>query len=183
MLTVDNADNVTINGLSITGGQSGINVIDSSQAVTITGNWIGVKLDGSAGGNLAAGIFIDPDSNGAAIGGTNLGQRNVISNNGTGLDILGADDAVIRGNFFGVTPDGATAAGNTNKDIEITDSTAGAGFKAERQRGRRPALPKAQAPTAECDEGCNVISGSPFGIDLNGDGARSRKRRRRAARR
>ena len=65
VLTVEDADNVTINGLSLTGGQTGINVIDSSQFVTITGNWIGVKLDTSAGGNLGAGIFIDPDSNGA----------------------------------------------------------------------------------------------------------------------
>ena len=102
VLTVEDADNVTINGLALTGGQTGINVIDSSQFVTITGNWIGVKLDTSAGGNLGAGIFIDPDSNGAVIGGTDAGSQNVISNNGTGLDILGADNATIRGNFFGV---------------------------------------------------------------------------------
>ena len=113
-----------------------------------------MKLDGSAAGSLAAGIFIDPDSNGAHIGGSNLADRNVISNNGTGLDILGADDAVIQGNFFGVKPDGQTAAGNTNKDIEITDSTAGAGFKAENNEIGRQLSPGAP-PTLECDEGCN----------------------------
>ncbi len=170
VLTVEDADNVTINGLSLTGGQTGINVIDSSQFVRITGNWIGVKLDTSAGGNLAAGIFIDPDSNGAVIGDTDAGSQNVISNNGTGLDILGADNATIRGNFFGVTPSGQAAAGNTIKDIEITDSTAGVGFKAQ-NNVIGVALPKAEAPTTDCDKGCNVISGSPKGIDLNGDGS------------
>ncbi|HEY1355987.1 MAG TPA: hypothetical protein VGF09_06700 [Solirubrobacterales bacterium] len=169
-LTIENTDNVTINGLSITGGQFGIDVIDSSQAFTATNDWIGVKLDGSAAGSLAAGIFIDPDSNGAHIGGSNLADRNVISNNGTGLDILGADNAVIQGNFFGVKPDGQTAAGNTNKDIEITDSTAGAGFKAENNEIGRQLSPGAP-PTLECDEGCNVISGSQYGIDLNGNGS------------
>jgi hypothetical protein len=169
-LTIENTDNVTINGLSVTGGQFGIDVIDSSQAFTATNDWIGVKLDGSAASNLTAGIFIDPDSNGAHIGGSNLADRNVISNNGTGLDIMGADDAVIQGNFFGVKPDGQTAAGNTNKDIEVTDSTAGAGFKAENNEIGRQLSPAAP-PTLECDEGCNVISGSQYAIDLNGNGA------------
>ena len=94
----------------------------------------------------------------------------MISNNGTGLDILGADNATIRGNFFGVTPNGQAAAANTIKDIEITDSTAGVGFKAQ-NNVIGVALPKAEAPTTDCDKGCNVISGSPKGIDLNGDGS------------
>src|SRR5262249_153143 len=33
------------------------------------------------------------------------------------------------------------------------------------------AVPAAEAPTNECDKGCNVISGSQYGIDLNGNGA------------
>ncbi len=170
VLTIDDADNVTINGLSVTGGQFGVDVIDSSAALTVTNDWIGVKLDGSAGGNSAAGIFVDPDSNGAAIGGPSLGQRNVISNNGDGVDILGADNAVISGNLFGVAPDGATKAANA-KDIEITDSTAAPGFKATGNvvGGQ---LTEGQAASAECDGACNVISGaSSFGIDLKGNGA------------
>ena len=167
-LTVE-TDDVSINGLSVTGGGTGINIIDASGAAEITQSWLGVKLDGSNGGN-GTGIFIDPDSNNAVIGGNEAGQRNVISNNGIGLDILGADNATIRGNFFGVTPNGQAAAGNTNKDIEITDSTAGVGFKAQ-NNVIGVALPKAEAPTTDCDKGCNVISGSPKGIDLNGDGS------------
>jgi hypothetical protein len=170
VLTVDNADNSLINGLSLVGGQTGINVINSSQSLAVTQNWIGVKLDGSAGGNLLAGIFIDPNSNNAVIGGDAAGQRNVISNNGTGLDILGADNATIRSNFFGVTPNGQAAAGNLIKDIEITDSTAAGDFKAQNNQ-IGVALPSAETVTTDCDKGCNVISGSVTGIDLNGDGS------------
>jgi CSLREA domain-containing protein len=170
VLTLDSADNSLINGLSLVGGQTGINVLNSSQSLTVTQNWIGVKLDGSAGGNLLAGIFIDPNSNNAVIGGLDAGSRNVISNNGIGLDILGADNATIRGNFFGVTPNGQAAAVNTIKDIEITDSTAAGDFKAQNNE-IGVALPKAEVLTTDCDKGCNVISGSTFGIDLNGDGS------------
>jgi CSLREA domain-containing protein len=165
-LTVE-TDDVSINGLSVTGGGTGIDIIDASSATEITQSWLGVKLDGSNGGN-GTGIFIHPDSNNAVIGGSEAGQRNVISNNGTGLDILGADSATIRGNFFGVTPNGQTAAGNTIKDIEITDSTEGAGFKAQNNI-IGVALPRVEAPTTACDKGCNVISGSQYGIDLDGD--------------
>ena len=161
---------MTINGLSLTGGQTGINVIDSSQFVTITGNWIGVKLDGSAGGNLGGRDLHRPRLQRRRHRRYERGSQNVISNNGIGLDILGADNAAIRGNFFGVTPNGQAAAGNTIKDIEITDSTAGVGFKAQ-NNVIGVALPKAEAPTTDCDKGCNVISGSPKGIDLNGDGS------------
>jgi hypothetical protein len=170
VLTVDNADNSSINGLSLTGGRNGINVIDSSAALTITNNWIGVKLDGSAGGNAEAGIFVDPDSDGAAIGGTSLGQRNVISNNAIGIDVLGADQTTIQGNYIGVKPDGVTTAANTNKGIEITDSTAAGGFTAEETNiGNQ--ISASAAATPACDEGCNVIGGGHRGIDLNGDGA------------
>ena len=119
-LTVE-TDNVSINGLAVTGGQTGINVINESNAITLTQSWIGVKLDGNDGGN-ATGIFIDPNSNGALVGGSEAGRRNVISYNGVGLDIDGADQAVVRGDFLGVKPEGTAAAAN-GKNIEITDST------------------------------------------------------------
>jgi CSLREA domain-containing protein len=170
VLTVDNSDNSSINGLSLTGGRNGINVINSSAALTITNDWIGVKLDGSGGGNAEAGVFVDPDSDGTAIGGTSLGQRNVISNNAIGVDVLGADNTAIQGNFFGVKPDGATKAEN-GKDIEITDSTAAPGFDAT-GTVIGGSLTGPQAESAACDGACNVISGAAtHGIDLQGEGA------------
>src|SRR5690349_15393145 len=111
------ADGVSISRLAVTGALTGISVINESTGFAARGNWVGVKLDGSAGANNT-GIFIDPGSDGATIGGTEVVQRNVIAgNNLEGLDIQGASNAVIRGNYFGVGPDGTTQISNA-KNIE-----------------------------------------------------------------
>lgn len=162
-LVVDNADGTTIEGLSVTGSRTAINVTDSSSSFVAHGDWLGVKLDGTAGGNTT-GIFLDPNSNGATIGGTSAADRNVFGNNGAeGLDIEGADNADVLGNYFGVKPDGSTQAAN-GKNVEITDTVA---FEAnDDEVGTTVA-----SGAAPCDGGCNVISGSTGpGIDLVGDG-------------
>jgi Right handed beta helix region len=167
------ADGVTIRNVSITGALTGINVIDGSENFTATGDWIGVKLDGTAGPNNT-GIFIDPESDGAtigtAVGPPEFAQPNVIAgNNNEGLDIEGASNAVIRNNYFGVAPDGITQMANA-KDIEITDSTSVPGFPAENNE-IGASVESAALTSAACDGGCNVISGAAgAGIDLNGSG-------------
>ena len=165
-LVVDNADGTTIEGLSLTGSRTAINVIDSSSNFVAHGDWLGVKLDGTAGGNTT-GIFLDPNSNGATIGGTSAADRNVFGNNGAeGLDIEGADNADVLGNYFGVKPDGATQAAN-GKNVEITDTVA---FEANGDEVGTT-VEGAAAATQACDGGCNVISGSTgSGIDLVGEG-------------
>jgi CSLREA domain-containing protein len=162
------ADGVTVEGMAITGatgvGGAGINV-DGSESFTAHDNWLGVKLDGTAGANTT-GIFLAPNSNGAAIGGINASDRNVFANNAAeGLDILGANGADVSGNYFGVKPDGATAAPN-GKDIEVN---ATAVFEALGNQIGNSLTPEA-AGTPACDGGCNVISGAvSSGIDLLGD--------------
>jgi hypothetical protein len=169
-ITVE-ADGVTITHLSVTGARAGIDVIDESQGFTALGDWIGVKLDGSAGAN-ETGIFIGPGSDGATIGGSKPGERNVIAGNDNegikneGLDIEGASDAVIRGNYFGVAGDGTTRMEN-GTDIEITDSTTGGGFAAE-DNEIGSTIEGAPLISEACDGGCNVISGASKGIELNG---------------
>lgn len=165
-LVVDNADGVTVEGLSITGSRTAINVIDSSSSFVAHGNWLGVKLDGAPGGNTT-GIFLDPDSNGATIGGTAAADRNVFGNNAAeGLDIAGADNADVLGNYFGVKPDGATQVAN-GKNIEITDTVA---FEANGDEVGAT-VEGASATSQACDGGCNVVSGSTgSGIDLVGEG-------------
>jgi CSLREA domain-containing protein len=163
------ADGVSITRLSVTGALTGINVINKSENFIARGNWVGVKLDGSAEANNT-GIFIDPESDGAEIGGDEEVQRNVIAgNNGEGLDLQGASEANITGNFFGVAPDGTTQMANAI-DIEITDSTAGLGAKAEdNEIGAQ--LSAEAAATPICESLCNVISGAiAYGIDLSGTG-------------
>jgi CSLREA domain-containing protein len=165
-LVVDNTDDVTIEGLSVTGSRTAISVINSSSGFVAHGDWLGVKLDGAVGGNTT-GIFLDPNSNGATIGGTTAADRNVFGNNGAeGLDVQGASQTHVSGNYFGVKPDGVTQAAN-GKDIEATSS-----FTVEAADNEIGAELSPQAlATPACDGACNVISGSlSSGIDLLGDG-------------
>jgi len=162
-------DDVEIQGLALNGAATAINVINASERFIAKGDWIGFDLTGSGSGN-GVGIFIDPDSDAPTIGGTAEADRNVIGNSAqVGLDLEGASFASIKGNYFGVTPDGATQAANP-KDIEITDSTSGGGFKAvSNEIGQ--AVEAGAETTGACDGGCNVISGATIGIDLEGNGA------------
>jgi hypothetical protein len=165
-LVVDNADEVTIEGLAVTGSRIAINVINSSSSFVAHGDWLGVKLDGTAGGNTT-GIFLDPNSNGAQIGGTTAADRNVFGNNAAeGLDVQGASATQVSGNYFGVGPDGATQAAN-GKDVEVTSS-----FTVEAVGNQIGAALSLEAlGTVACDGACNVISGSlSSGIDLLGEG-------------
>jgi hypothetical protein len=162
------SSSVEIRGIAVSGAGIGINVINKSLGFTAKDDWLGVKLDGSAGADTT-GIFVDPGSDGALIGGIAEADRNVFANDGVGLDLEGASHASIWGNYFGVTPDGATQAANS-KDIEITDSTSGEGFKAVSNEVGLT-LEEGAQKSAVCDGGCNVISGASIGIDLEGDGA------------
>jgi hypothetical protein len=170
-LIVEDTNGVEIEGLAITGvagsaGAAAINAINGSATLKLRDNWIGVKLDGSTGTNNK-GIFLDPESNSATVGGVNAADRNVIANNSfEGLDIEGADEADILGNYFGVKPDGATQAAN-GKNIEITDTIV---FEANNDQVGKT-VEGAAATTQACDGGCNVVSGSTgTAIDLVGDG-------------
>lgn len=172
------ADETSISGLSLTGLSFAILVGGASTDFTARGNWIGVKLDGTAGANSNFGIFIDPDSDGATIGGTETVQRNVIANTtGTGLDLEGASEATIQGNYFGVGVDGETPMAN-GKNIEITGRE---GFipseDVEAEDNEVGASIEGAALTSEaCDGGCNVISGAlGTGVDLNGSEVQAEK--------
>ncbi len=176
-LAVENANAVTIKGLSITGAQFGIDVVSSSENFKAQNDWIGLNLNAAKEGNVT-GIFFDAGSDGAIIGGLSASERNVIAGNeGDGLDLNGASETTIEGNYFGVSipeplalPGGSTQIAN-GKDIEITDSTVEGGVKAENNEVGAT-IEGAAFTSVACDGGCNVISGANgAGIDLNGNGA------------
>ena len=163
-LSAEDVEGVTIEGVAITGATTGIRAINEAEKLTVRGSWLGLKLDGTNGSGANTGIWLDPGSDEATIGGAEASQRNVVVNSAAeGLDIEGASDAVVLGNYFGIKPDGKTQAAN-GKDIEITDTVA---FEAiENEVGATVA-----SGAAPCDGGCNVISGASFaGIDLHGNG-------------
>lgn len=163
-LSVEDTNTVGISGLAITGATTGIRVVNSSKSFVARNNWLGEKLDGTNGSGSNTGIWLDPESDNAIIGGATAGQGNVFVNNAAeGLDIEGASNADVLGNYFGVKADGATQAAN-GKNIEITDTSA---FEAT---GNEVGTTVASG-VAPCDGGCNVISGASFaGIDLQGNG-------------
>ena len=160
------ADEVEIEGMSIVGMSFGIAVFGGSEKFAARDNWIGVKLDGNADANNT-GLFLDPGSNNATIGGVEAAARNVFANNSfEGLDVQGASQTQVSGNYFGVKPDGVTQAAN-GKNVEVTSS-----FTVEAVGNQIGAVlsPEALA-TSACDGACNVISGSlSMGVDLLGEG-------------
>jgi parallel beta-helix repeat protein len=88
-------------------------------------------------------------------------------NSAAGLDIEGADDNTVRGNYFGVKPDGSTPA-SSPVDIEITGIETGGIDATGNVIGGR--LSQAEADTPACDGPCNVIDGATLtGLDLHGD--------------
>ncbi|HEY6549636.1 MAG TPA: NosD domain-containing protein [Solirubrobacterales bacterium] len=162
-LNIENANGVEIVGLAITGATTGIRVNDS-QDFAARINWLGEKLDGSNDSGSTTGIWLGPGSNNATIGAALPGLRNIFVNNAAeGLDIEGADNADVLGNFFGVKADGVTKAAN-GKNIEITDTVAFAATGNE-------VGGTISGVATPCHNACNVISGATSaGIDLHGDG-------------
>lgn len=93
--------------------QSGVSFTGGADSGSVTGNFIGVKLDGTALGNSDAGVRIDPTTGVVNVGDGTAAGRNVISGNDPGIWLNGGtDNQVIKGNYIGVGPDGTTAIPN-----------------------------------------------------------------------
>jgi hypothetical protein len=165
------ADDSSISGLAITAGSIGIGVFGESVGFTATGNWIGVPMSGTNGGNASAGIFLGPGSDDAQIGGTARVDRNLIAHNEVGLDIEGASGATVQGNWFGQLQSGIDPE-RADLNIEITDSKPLLGDESKAEDNEiGAAVDSASQASADCDGGCNVIAGADGdAIDLVGDG-------------
>ena len=92
---------------------------------TIQGNVIGLNQSGTAA--LAdAGMGIQLHTNGATVGGTQAGARNVISGNGfSGVQLNGQPAAAnsILGNYIGTNLDGTGAVPNQQNGVLITNQS------------------------------------------------------------
>jgi CSLREA domain-containing protein len=164
------SDEVTIEGLSLTGAETGIEVVASSDDLVARRDWIGAGLDLSPDGN-STGIFLGPGSNQARIGGyiNGAGGSNLIVNNeAVGLDLEGASGSRIVDNEFGLIDQSAAPNG---ENIEITDSVRNSTIKAVDNEIGAEVFPFGGEVTA-CTGGCNLIAGATTaGIDLQGDDA------------
>lgn len=162
------ADDVSISGLSIGSGAIGIMVEDST-GFSATANWIGLSITGTSAELTSAGILLGINSNEATIGGETAAARNLFAYSAVGLDIEGADKAVVAGNWFGLETNGTEVAAN-GSNIEITNfkPLAGEEVKAE-NNVVGAAVSQGAHETTECDGGCNVISGATgSGVNLVG---------------
>ena len=164
--------------LALINGSVGLRITGQTKNMFVTNTWVGLRLDGTPAPNIV-GIRVDGDAaDGNVIGGDSVNSRNVISHNTrTGIDIEGADDTVIAGNYIGVKPNGTTEAGNgssstTGENVEITSGAQGTVIGSGQMQ-------ESFWSTPECDGGCNVIadagadavSVNPPNIDVNGESA------------
>lgn len=120
----------------------------------VKGNLIGVDPSGSGPMNNRNGVHIYAEARANIIGGSNPGDRNIISgNNGVGITIRGSAN-IVQGNYIGTDASGTAAIPNGMEGIWIApnaqDNIVGGSSAEER----------------------NVISGNDlFGISISGRGA------------
>ncbi len=125
-IVVDGSSAVTVGGSGpgqgnvISGNKdAGVYVLNST-AGRIQGNLIGLAPGGSTGmSNWADGIQIKGGS-GHLVGGTNSGEGNVISGNGTaGVFLWGCSGVTVQGNLVGLKSNGTQALGNRKSGVVL----------------------------------------------------------------
>src|SRR3989339_441163 len=115
-------NNCTVEGLIINNGfYSGIN-ITLGGSNEVLGNYIGVDATGTTAVGNERGIRLDYSSSNK-IGDGTAGGRNVISGNGSGINItLGGSNEVL-GNYIGLDATGTTAVANSYYGISLYSSS------------------------------------------------------------
>ena len=122
-LRVTSSDNV-IRGLSITDFSSdGIAIgYEGTTNNVVAGNFLGLRPNGSAGGNGHSGVFIGAGAQGNLIGGDEPAERNILSGNqwsGAELHNTGTTSNTVAGNYIGTDPDGTVAVPNALYGVRV----------------------------------------------------------------
>jgi hypothetical protein len=148
---------------------------------TVSGNYIGPDATGTTslspgsvgvqpGSGDVVGVHIPTDANGNVIGPYSAGQydeleRNIISGNGTGVEIVGGNGSVIRGNYIGpdVTGTTITNLGNNSAGVLIHFTTTGNQILQNVIAGSSNGV-RLLGPAVSN----NVIAGNKIGTDVTG---------------
>jgi hypothetical protein len=90
----------------------------------VIGNYVGTDVNGTAElGNESAGVRLGHGPERNIVGGATSGERNIISGNGRGgVEIGGAHNNLIIGNFIGTDVNGTAALSNVEWGISINDA-------------------------------------------------------------
>jgi gliding motility-associated-like protein len=107
------SNNLNVLNNIISGNKIGVE-IDNSDNCIIKGNIIGLESDGFViKGNRSHGIEVSNGSDNTIIGGSVSADRNIISSNGSGINIENnCLSTVIKGNYIGTTIDGSLSRKN-----------------------------------------------------------------------
>ena len=104
------ADNSTVKGLVIRNWENGVLLDTTATNNTVRGNFIGTDTPGPQTSNNIGAVALG-DAN--TIGGTTAAARNIISDNGFGVQIGSANGGnKVQGNYIGTNAAGDTALGN-----------------------------------------------------------------------
>ena len=106
-------------------GEDGVQIEGGgAMSNTLSGNYIGTDVNGTAPiGNADRGVVIRDGAQYNVIGGDGEGERNVISANvWGGIEISGASDNRIIGNYLGTDASGMIALGNVERGMGINGS-------------------------------------------------------------
>jgi VCBS repeat-containing protein len=123
------APNSTIRGLAINRfTSSGVTVSgQGATGNTIEGNFVGTNASGTTdlgnGGN--GGVLVTGAAN-ATVGGGSPGARNVISGNAFGINLSGADSAVVENNVIGLNATGDAVVKNDRVGVTMQNGSDGA---------------------------------------------------------
>ncbi len=124
-ISVDSSDNI-IRGISIGGFAAGEGFLISIHASRnqIKGCFVGIDLEGNSylNNEFQLGVSLEPGATECVIGGVDLLDRNIISGNGTGINVHNAPDNQILGNYVGTDSSGTEAVANVSSGILIVES-------------------------------------------------------------
>jgi trimeric autotransporter adhesin len=180
ILLLFNANNNTIGGSSgahrniISGNEPYGIFMQANETAPVTGNlvvgnYIGLNINGAPLGNTY-GILTFGDVGLNRIGNAEY-PGNVISGNAiSGIHHIGGSGLLIQNNLIGTTPDGNSAAGNTQDGIYLATSgntVGGSGFR----QGNVISGNLRYGINLQADASGNIIHGNFIGLTINGTAA------------
>jgi parallel beta-helix repeat protein/predicted outer membrane repeat protein len=185
-LVLNGVSNSVVQGLSIIrfGDASldvgGISIFGPGSGNVIRGNFLGVRANGVQAGADSVGVLV-AGSNGNTIGGTNPGDRNILSGNFVAGFYLEGNNNTVAGNLVGLDATGLNLLGNSFGgviDEGASGNVIGGASPAARNYISGNAVDGVQLnidlfsnATSGPDATGNVLEGNWIGLNVNGAGA------------